>query len=194
MIEADTLRVFLAVPAPPAWVESARELVARLRSEMPEASWTRPESWHITLHFLGEISRAQADRFAAEIAPIIEAASGGDLEASGAVVFPQRGPARVLAVGFAESATTASLGRLAASAGGSKIQKRFAPHVTLARLRRPWPHEAVLRFQNELSRWRPPAWRAESCVLFQSRLGPGGAVHTPLHSFSLARVPVEVLH
>jgi 2'-5' RNA ligase len=202
LTEAGTVRAFLAVPAPTAWVESARDLVARLRGELPDASWTRPESWHITLHFLGEIPRAQADRFATEIAPKVEAETGGDLETSGALVLQPRGPARVLAVGFAESAATAVFARLAAEAArlsvqienpGSKIQNRFRPHVTFARLRRPWPREAVLRFQDELSRWRPPVWRVESCILFQSRLGAGGATHTPLHSFRLAPTPVEVV-
>jgi 2'-5' RNA ligase len=190
------------VPAEPAWVQSARDLVARLRSEMPDASWTRPESWHITLHFLGQVTRENADRFAAEIAPIVEARAGGALETSGALIFPPRGPARVLAAGFADGDAAASLARVAAAAEQfaaqiqnprSKIQNRFRPHVTFARLRRPWPRPAVERFRDELSRWRPPAWRVGSCVLFESRLGSGGAVHTPLHSFSLDAAPAEVL-
>jgi 2'-5' RNA ligase len=190
------------VPAEPAWVGRARDLVARLRGEMPDASWTRPESWHITLHFLGEISRAQADRFAAEIAPIVEAAAGGDLETSGALIFPPRGPARILAAGFADGDAAASLARVAVAAEQfadqiqnlkPKLHNRFRPHVTFARLRRPWPRPAVERFRDELSRWRPPAWRVGSCVLFESRLGSGGAVHTPLHSFSLATAPVEAV-
>ena len=166
MSESGTLRLFLAVPADPAWVGSARELVSGLRRATPDASWTRPESWHITLHFLGETSRTLADRFAAEIAPIVEGAAGGELQTSGAMVFPSRGPARVLAVGFAESAATASLGLIATEAArlSAQIQdpkpatqNRFHPHVTLARLRRPWPRQAVERFRAEVSEWRPPS-------------------------------------
>lgn len=200
MTETETLRVFLAVPADPAWVERARELVSGLRRQLPDASWTRPESWHITLHFLGEIPRQQAGRFAAEIASIVEATSGGGLETAGAVVFPSRGPARVLGAGFQQTNTAASLARLAAEAArlsseiqnpNSKIQNRFRPHVCFARIRRPWPREAVERYRAQLSAWRPPEWRAGSCVLFQSRLDPAGAVHTPLAAWSLAAAPVE---
>jgi len=169
---------------------------------MPDASWTRPDRWHITLHFLGEISRRQAETFAAEIAPVVEAAPGGDLETSGAVVFPARGAARLLAAGFADGDAAASLASIAADAGrlGARTlgrrsagQDRFHPHVTLARLRRPWPRQAVERFKNELSGWRPPAWRVASCVLFQSRLDPDGAVHTPIRTFNLAASAVEAL-
>lgn len=202
MSESETLRLFLAVPADPAWVESAREVVSGLRCATPDASWTRPESWHITLHFLGETLWAQADRFAREIAPIVEAEPGGELETSGATVFPSRGPARVLAAGFSGSGATASLARIAAASArlSAEIQDlrpkshdRFHPHVTLARLRRPWPRQAVERFCAGLSEWRAPAWPVRSCVLFQSRLGPGGAAHTPLFSWNLSGAPVEAV-
>lgn len=200
MTEAGAVRAFLAVPADPAWVESALPLVGDLRSKLPEASWTRPESWHLTLHFLGEVPKADADRFAADIAPHAWATPEGGLEASGAVIFPPRGPARVLAVGFAESPATAALSRLAESAArlapstpNSKLETRnsYHPHITFARLRRPWPREAVERYWAALDAWRPPPFRSRSCVLFQSRLEPAGAVHTPLASFSFARSPVE---
>jgi 2'-5' RNA ligase len=200
LTEAGAVRAFLAVPADPAWVESALEFVGDLRSERPEASWTRPESWHLTLHFLGEVSRADADRFAADIAPHARETPEGGLEASGAVIFPPRGPARVLAVGFKETVVTASLARLAAEAAQrdaeirnpkSEIRNRFHPHITFARLRRPWPREAVERYRAALDAWRPPPFRARSCVLFQSRLDPAGAMHTPLASFGFARSPVE---
>ena len=45
--------------------EARRSAAARL----PRASWTRPESWHLTLKFLGEITREAAERFAARSPP-----------------------------------------------------------------------------------------------------------------------------
>jgi 2'-5' RNA ligase len=200
LTEAGTLRAFLAVPADAAWVQSAKGLLTRLRSELPEASWTRPESWHLTLHFLGEISRVEANRFAESMARCARETPEGDLEAGGAVVFPPRGPARVLAAGFAASPAREALSRLAESAARvsptiqnpkSKVQNRFAPHITFARLRRPWPREAVAHYESALEAWRPPAFRARSCVLFQSRLDSAGAVHTPLERWSFAGSPVE---
>ena len=213
MTEAGVVRAFLAVPADPDWVKSARELVSGLRSELPSASWTRPESWHMTLLFLGEIPRPEVERFATEIAPHAEAMTGGDLEGSAAVIFPPRGAARVLAVGFADSPVALELGRLAAAAsalalsvqspklvlrseallrrGASKTQKRFHPHITFARLRHPWPRQAVERYRAVVENWRPPAFRTSSCVLFQSRLDPAGAVHTPLETWNFMKSRVE---
>jgi 2'-5' RNA ligase len=202
LTETDALRAFLAVPADVAWVESAKELVRRLRPELPAASWTRPESWHLTLHFLGEIPRSEVEHFAAQIAPHAEATPGGDLETSGALIFPPRGPARVLAAGFAKSPLSEELAKLAREAqtisrrspihnSQITVHKSFHPHITFARLRRSWPAQAVERYREVADAWHPPAFRARSCVLFQSRLDPAGAVHTPLTNWNFKGSPVE---
>lgn len=188
MSEGAPVRAFLAVPADPDWVASARELLRGLRSQLPEASWTRPESWHLTLHFLGEIEQGAADRFAEAIAPRVAQTPGGVLAAAGAAVFPPRGPARVLAVGFAASAVTAALSvlvaaarRLAPDPRNARLETRtFHPHITFARLRRPWRPRAVERYCAALDAWRAPAFPVRSCVLFRSRLEAGGAVHTAI--------------
>jgi 2'-5' RNA ligase len=198
--EAGLVRAFLAVPADPAWVESARELLARLRRDLPDASWTKPESWHVTLHFLGERPPQVLSRFADDVARAASATPEGQLTSSGAAVFPPRGPARVLAAGFAGTPFTDALCKLAAAAASlapptrnAKPETRdFHPHVTFARLRRPWPPQAVATYRAALSAWQPPPWRVRSCVLFQSRLDPGGAVHTPLSSWSFSEAPVSV--
>ncbi len=48
MSEERKIRAFLAIPTDGLWVESARDLVARLKESLPRASWTNPESWHLT--------------------------------------------------------------------------------------------------------------------------------------------------
>ena len=170
-----------------------------LRGEVPQASWTRPESWHLTLHFLGEISETQVARFSADLGPRASAAPEGDLLATGALVFPPRGAARVLGVGFAETPLTAALGELAGAAArlapkardAKPESRKFTPHVTFARIRQPWPQAAVDRYRSALGEWRAPAWRARSCVLYRSRLDPEGAVHTPIQTWSFARAAAE---
>jgi 2'-5' RNA ligase len=186
------VRVFLAVPADPPWVESARELVTRLKPTLPRASWTRPEAWHLTLAFLGEIDAKTTDDFAAAMSPSFPAAAGGELTETVAVLFPPRGRPRVLGIGFQGSAVLESLRRLADAAGaaarvlGIPFRNRaFHPHVTLARVRDPWPKEPVEKFRTEAQAWPFPPWLVRSCVLYGSRLDPAGAVHTPLRQWEL---------
>lgn len=192
----ERIRAFLAVPSDPMWVESARGLVERLRGSLPEASWTKPESWHITLRFLGDVSASAIETFASQVAPAAAEMVPGEIHSRDAVVFPPKGPARVLGVGFAPSEILEGIVRLAAvaeqaarAAGMEEVRRPFHPHVTLARLRQPWPREAVASYAREIDSWAFPPWQARACVLYSSRLEKEGAVHTPLQEWSFIGGP-----
>lgn len=190
------IRAFLAIPSDALWVESTRGLVARLQDTSPRASWTKPSSWHLTLKFFERISTEAARAFAAELSPIAAGVVPGEIPAGGASVFPPRGPARVLAVAFASSPAAEEVSRLAREAetiarrlGFEAERRAFHPHVTLARLRSPWPPAKVEAFRQEVEAWPFPPWHARSCVLYESRLQRDGALHTPLDEWSFAGGP-----
>jgi 2'-5' RNA ligase len=172
-------------------------LVEKLRASLPRASWTRPESWHLTLRFLGEISDADASAFADALDQRrVGAVSAAELHSAGPVAFPSRGRPRVLGVGLAQPASLEALWRAGAEAarriGLPPEHRSFHPHLTLARVRDPWPRPAVEAFWTEVENWAPPPWRFSSCVLFSSRLNPAGAVHTPVRTWELAAAGQEV--
>jgi RNA 2',3'-cyclic 3'-phosphodiesterase len=190
------MRVFFAIPSEPRWVDSARGLGGRFQQSLPRASWTKPESWHLTLAFFGEVDAAFVEKFTHAIEPAAFETVPGELQAGPAVVFPERGRPRVLGVGFAPSTGVESIRRLAVSAeeaagrlGWKGEDRPFHPHVTFARLRDPWPPTAVEEYRQGVEAWPFPSWLARSCVLFESRLEPSGAVHTPLHEWTFQGGP-----
>lgn len=194
--EADRVRAFLALPRDRMWVESTRGLVERLRSTLPKASWTKPESWHLTLKFLGDVPRSRLETFGEELASACAEAVAGEIVADGPVVFPPRGEARVLGLGFSSNEALASVALVAQAAdraaqalGVAPEKREFRPHVTLARLRDRWPAEAIASFRETAGSWTFPPWQARSCVLYESRLEPAGAVHTPLAEWSFTGGP-----
>ena len=196
MSEAGTIRAFLALPPDPEWGESALGLVEELRPASPPASWTRPASWHLTLKFLGQATREALASFAEAVAAPASETEPSDLPSAGGVVFPARGPARVLGAGFAPSPALSGLERLAAAAEASsrrlgleREDRPFRPHVTLARLRDRWPAAAVERFRRTAASWPLPPWKARRCVLYASRLGSSGAVHTELAAWPFRASP-----
>ncbi len=194
------MRVFLAVPADPSWVASAASLLGRLKATLPPASWTRPDSWHLTLQFLGEIPEEAVSRFASAIGETAPLTPGGELWAAGAVLLPTRGRPRVLGVGFAPGSSAfgplQNLARIAAEAGllagAAPSTRPFRPHVTLARVRDPWEPAAVEAFRTQAGRWDFPAWPVRSCVLYRSQLKPSGAIHTPLQEWTMAAAGAAV--
>ncbi len=190
------MRAFVAAPADSAWVESADRLASPLRATLPRASWTRPAAWHLTLRFLGEIGPEAADRLLQRLQPVAESAPAHRLTHAGAVVLPPRGRPRVLGLGFATSEALSALARgiegAVRGAGLAPEDRPFHPHVTLARLRDPWPAPAVEAFRREADGWTLPAWNVKACVLFESRLDPAGAVHVPVRTFALAVAAKEI--
>jgi 2'-5' RNA ligase len=192
------VRAFLAVPPDPGWVESVTALVSQLRPSLPEASWTRPGSWHLTLKFLGEVPEETLEVFLSAFAPLAAERAPGELSAGGPVVLPPRGAARVLGIGFAESDGLEEIRRLAADAeriarhaGAEREDRPFRPHVTLARVRRPWPRAAVADYTAAVGSWSFPVWPAGGCTLYSSRLAPEGAVHTPIARWGFERASRE---
>lgn len=191
------MRVFLAVPSDPLWVDSARGLVESLRNGLPRASWTRAEGWHLTILFLGEVDAGFVSRYADAVAPAAFEAVAGEIQPGAPVVFPERGRPRVLGVGFSPSPGVESVTRLAAVAQETAVRlgwkgeshRPFRPHVTFARIREPWPESAVNEYRRVVEEWRFPSWLARSCVLFESRLEPAGAVHTPIHEWTFQGGP-----
>jgi len=196
MSEDRRIRAFLAIPTDGLWVESTRGLVARLKESLPPASWTKPETWHMTLKFFERISPEDARALAAAVGPLAAATVPGEMKAAGAVVFPPRGPARVLGVGFEQTPAMEEVSRLAKEASSQAQRlglleegRPFHPHVTLARLRHPWPPGAAETFRRGVEAWSFPPWQARSCVFYESRLLREGAVHTPLEEWTFAGGP-----
>ena len=190
------MRVFLAVPSEPRWVDSARGLVDRLQQSLPRASWTKPESWHLTLAFFGEVDADFVTKFGEAVSTVAFDTVPGELHAARAAVFPGRSRPRVLGVGFAPSGGIEAITRLATAAeeaagrlGWKGKDRPFHPHVTFARIRDPWPATAGDEYRREVEGWAFPSWLARSCVLFESRLEPAGAVHTPLQEWTFQGGP-----
>src|SRR5262249_51177382 len=138
------VRAFLAVAADPDWIVRLRDFRRELPEDLPRASWTRPESIHVTVRFLGEIAEEAAKEFARRLPPAAARLTGGELPPAGPLLFPRRGRPRTLGIGFDAPAAERILGELAREAesaaralGCEPEERPFRPHVTLARLRDP---------------------------------------------------------
>jgi 2'-5' RNA ligase len=144
--------------------------------------WARPWTLHLTLRFLGEVQESTATVLEAQLAAT--EARSFDLELATVGTFGGR-RARVvwLRVG-------GDLGRLRELAGaveavcqaaGAEPERRpFRPHLTVARAR---GREAELPELPPLP--ATERWPATEFVLYESRLGRGGAVHTALRRYAL---------
>ena len=134
------MRLFIGLELPP----SIASALGSLRGCLPDVQWSDPESWHLTLHFIGEITQhhllaeihhALAALHAAP--PALELTAPGLFETSAcpAVDVLWVGCAPDPALLHLRSRVRAAITRALPTA--APTSRRFMPHVTLGRLRNP---------------------------------------------------------
>jgi len=180
------MRLFIALPVPEQIQERIVLESAELRGRYPDLKWVRQDALHLTLIFLGELeeSRLEAitramEEAASEVAPF-------DLELRGLGAFPQRGAPRVLFIPLARGVERArGLHRkLKGALGGigTKDRKRFAPHLTLARVKGKPEFPDPEKEGNELRF----SFAADRIHLYRSHLDSRGARYELLREAKLA--------
>jgi 2'-5' RNA ligase len=180
------VRLFLAIPLPPAVLARLASVAERLGGRQLKV--VRSEGLHLTLVFLGERDEAEAGAIgdlleAPELlVPRIPASLGGYGQ------FPPRGEPRVIYTPVREGAREiAALQRALVEVlrrGQVRLEeeaREFTPHLTLARRGSGRPD---LRGLQELLAFEE-RFAAESLVLYQSLLKPQGAEYRALRSVAL---------
>ena len=149
--------------------------------------WLPPESYHLTLVFLGEVEYAILSVLQFALEQKLEAAVSVPLTISTITPFPFSRP-RIAALLVEHTTELLQLQRdllnCVRKCGIHLERRRFVPHVTLGRLK---PHAGkTIDFQ---ARNILLSVFAESVTLFQSKLAPSGAIHTALAEFPLRTLP-----
>jgi 2'-5' RNA ligase len=188
------VRLFVAVDLDERVRASVGHLLDRLRSAMSVGTarnigWVPSERLHLTLHFIGNVDDALADRIATAIRLPVHLAPF-DLALGGVGTFPPHGRPRVIWLGVREGADPlaelhAEIGRRLTELDVEIESRAFAPHLTIGRLRAPVPPRALaplLRVDaSNLGRCRIDRVR-----LYESKLGSGGPTYLPLENGVLA--------
>jgi len=184
------MRLFIAMSFPEALLRPVNDRTARVKSKLPPASWVRPESQHLTFAFLGEQEESLIDK----LAPLVERSVGAvpkfEGTLGGAGFFPNPRHARVGWVGVRPEESFTALAKAvrdAVQAAGVTLDRaEFRAHLTLMRIRDPWPPACIETFNAALRDFKSAPFAVERVTLFSSRLNPNGAVHTPLRQFALS--------
>lgn len=186
------MRCFLAIPLGEPGLAAARRLQDRLREQVAEVRWARPETLHLTVHFFGAIDDARVARALAVVAPIASRIVPFDVGLDRLGAFPERGDPRVLWLGPAGDVAplTALALRCRAGLGAAGFdveERRYHAHCTLGRPRPPWRHSARAAWAAaSAEEQRDICCTAARLVLYESRGAPGGAIYTEYASLRFA--------
>jgi len=157
-----------------------------LRTGLPGARWQNEEQLHLTLRFIGEVDRPEAEDIAAALRAVDGPAP--DVALNGVGAFDHRGTVNALWAGVVRNDALKQLhGRIEralARVGIAPDARAFHPHVTVARFGRHAPD--VTPFLAAHAAFASDAARIDHMLLFESRLGREGA-----HYDAVARYPLS---
>jgi RNA 2',3'-cyclic 3'-phosphodiesterase len=172
------MRLFVAVTPPQEVVDELWTATAGPRSARPDLRWTRPEHWHLTLAFLGEVNdRARLD-LAARLARAAARHPPLQLALYGAGRFGDRVLWTRVTGDVQPLQRLAATVRAAARRARLTIEDRpYRPHLTLARARE---HADLKPVVAALAGFAGRGWTADELHLVRSHLG-AGPDRTPRH-------------
>lgn len=182
------MRAFVAIDLP----DAVRDALETVQDRIPAGRPTDPETFHLTLAFLGEVPDAELDEMHLAL-DAIEAAPF-QLQLRGLGTFGKS--PKVLWAGVEKGPDLARLRgkvRGAARQAGIELRReRFKPHVTLARFDAPPVAEELDKLRLFLERFQSfpaPPFEVTHVTLFRSILTKSGAVHEPLADYPLREAP-----
>jgi RNA 2',3'-cyclic 3'-phosphodiesterase len=186
------VRLFVAVNLPDSTRQAAHAAAAALRKAAPSVRWVLPETLHITLKFLGEVSEARLAEMKAaldEMSAAVE--SGFTFALRGAGAFPNFRRPRVFWLGVENGEglirVQSSVEGIFAPLGFPTEAGEFHPHLTLGRAGPPLsPAEQAAAERAARSLQYHDVVTVRSIELMQSRLSPKGARYEAVHSAELA--------
>lgn len=184
------MRLFLAANFPPEVLRDLNERVTRLRPRLPSASWVREETQHVTFAFLGEQEESLLARITPELTAALAQIPRFEAHLEGSGFFPNPRHARVGWIGLVPDAPFNAIARavreIVTRNGVTLDGGEFRPHLTMMRIRDPWPPASIDLFNKSMRGYRSAPVTVDRVTLYDSELHPKGAIHTPVQVFALA--------
>lgn len=181
------IRAFLAIPLPSACKNQIVLAQKKLAAEVANVRWVAPGSVHLTLKFFADLHEESLEKIGQIMLSVGALFPPFPIHIGGLGTFPTPLRARVFWLGIQGGERLnqlhAELEQNLEQIGIPRENRPFTPHLTLGRHRQgifvPGP---VLHRHGLL---HCDSFLAEQVILYQSRLGPAGATHIPLHTLSL---------
>lgn len=185
----DRLRLFVGIRLSSQVTEQLAHAQTLLRHARIHMRWTRPENIHLTLLFLGETGREQAEEL---VRALRDNPSWGEPFAvtfAGIGAFPSLAEARVVWVGTREGrehliALHQAVRQVVTRAGCRFDRKPFSPHLTIGRLGNRGGQK--INLPPRLRAFDAGVMRIERFALIRSELLPGGSRYTDLCTVDLS--------
>jgi len=180
------MRVFIAIELPAEIQRALANVQNELKSATNSARWVAPESIHLTLKFIGEISNQRIAEIDAALMGLIW--KPFTVTVRGIGFFPGKRSPRVFWAGM-EASTMEELAQQIDTRmerlGFEKEKRAFRPHITLARAKETRIDKSLVMAASPYEQYEFGAFNVDRFYLIQSTLKPSGAVYNKLNEYLL---------
>lgn len=192
---SDMWRLFIALQLPEPIITLLHNRQEWLRQHAPShtVKWVRPDSIHLTLKFLGNVSVHNIDTLKEHLARVVHDQQAFTLVTAACGCFPNTQRPRVVWVGLqgdmrALNTLRDAVEKHIAPLGYPTENRPFHPHLTLGRVRQDAKQHDIRRLGEmiaEATFLDEVQWSPSQITLFRSELTPHGALYTALHHIAL---------
>jgi RNA 2',3'-cyclic 3'-phosphodiesterase len=176
------MRLFVALAIP----DVVAQDLFLIQAGVPGAKWQTREQLHLTLRFIGEVDGRKANDIDDAISTI--SAPKFTLALKGVGEFGGKAP-HALWAGVSDPQAVGHLNRKIENAlqriGLEAEERKFTPHVTLARLRAS-PPGRVIDWLSDHGLYAGPQFEVNSYSLYSSTLTPNGSIYVPERVYNLS--------
>lgn len=176
-------RLFVALRPP----KELRDALLGLMGGIEAARWQGDGQLHLTLRYAGEIDRHRANDLADALTHVRFAPFA--LSVAGVGMFERKGRVHTVWAGIAPSPELTALQerieRCCINVGLEPETRKYAPHITIARLAA--REDQVASFLAANHGFASAPWKVEDFVLYESHLSADGARYEPITSYPANR-------
>jgi len=185
----ESIRLFFAVALSQEVVDSIAEFSGRLQSALQftgcNPKWVSPNSYHITLWFIGNVPAEMGKRLAGRMPTAVSGIAPFELDVRHTGYFPNDAAPRVMWLGLGKVPPELKLLQERATEiarlSGLPIDKafNFTPHITLARLKGARNLRAMNSMMENYKHFRAGKCMVDRLILMKSTSHKGGSIYTP---------------
>ena len=178
------MRLFIAALLPQEIHKLLSSYTNTLKKNIHGVKWEKSEKLHITLKFLGSVDDDQVSQITHTTSQLTSKYAPFKISLTQFGAFPSLNNPRVLYAGLTSnnllSKFQSVLETRLCDLGFEKDNRKFTPHVTLARVKKRLDLRAIPRI-------REKTFHITQIALIKSELRPEGSVYTPVKIYKLEK-------
>ena len=181
-------RTFIAVSLSSSIPAEIAKTVQTLQTHFWDVRWVEPKNMHVTLKFLGDTPLNDLPQLIRTVTQCTSGMGSFDLTFQGLGAFPNRESPKTIWVGCQEGSKeliqlAESIDRGLSSLGFPKEPRRFSPHLTIGRIKKPVQESPLKSLFDEEQVFG--SCRVSEVQIFSSELTRHGAIYDELAAIPL---------